>query len=123
MKKRLEELPWTLFIDESSNKTQCGVGILLESPHGVVLRKALMIDFPLKNNQTKYEACIAGLEIVVIMEVQVLKVSSDSMLMINQLSREYQVKEPILQKYIHKIGVIKEKFKKLEFIYIPKGKM
>ena len=52
MKNRLEELPWTLFIDESSNKTQCGVGILLESPHGVVLRKALMIEFPLKNNRT-----------------------------------------------------------------------
>jgi len=42
------------------------------------------------------------------MEVQVLKVFSDSKLIINQLNGEYQVKKLILQKYVNKIGVIKE---------------
>lgn len=38
--------------------------------------------------------------------------------MVNQLNGEYQVKEPILQRCVEKIGLIKEKFKKLEFAYI-----
>ena len=40
--------------------------------------------------------------------------------MVNLLNEEFQVKKPILQKYIDKIRVMKERFKKLEFIYIPK---
>ena len=42
--------------------------------------------------------------------------------MVNLLNEEFQVKKPILQKYIDKIRVMKERFKKLEFIYIPKEK-
>lgn len=54
------------------------------------------------------------------MKVQVLKVFSDSKLMVNQLNGEFQVKEPILQKYVDKIRVMKERFKKPQFIYIPR---
>ena len=42
--------------------------------------------------------------------------------MINQMNEEYQVKEPIMQKYIDKVKVIKEKIKKLKFIYILREK-
>ena len=49
------------------------------------------------------------MEIMDDMEVQVLKVFSNSKLVVNQLNGEYLVKEPILKKYVHKIGVIKEK--------------
>ena len=66
--------------------------------------------------------CIVGLEIAADMEVQMLKVFSDSKLMINQMNEEYQVKEPIMQKYIDKVKVIKEKIKKLKFIYILREK-
>ncbi|KAG4947017.1 hypothetical protein JHK87_043024 [Glycine soja] len=107
--KRLEELHQTLFVDRSSYGTHCRTGILLESPRGFVLEKALTIEFPLTNNQTKYEVCLAGMEIMDDMEVQVLKVFSNSKLVVNQLNGEYLVKEPILKKYVHKIGVIKEK--------------
>lgn len=55
--KRQEELPWTFFVDGSSSKTQYGIGILLESSHGVVIEKNLTIMFSLTSSQTKYEAC------------------------------------------------------------------
>lgn len=103
-KKRLEELPWTLFVDGSSSRTRYRAGILLEFPHGILLEQALTIAFLLTNNQKKFEVCLTGLEIVTNIEVQVLKVSNEPNLLLNQLNGEYQVKEPILQKYIKKLG-------------------
>lgn len=50
------------------------------------------------------------------------KVFNNFKLMVNQLNRAFHVKEPIFQKYAIKIGVIKERFKKMEFIYIPREK-
>lgn len=50
------------------------------------------------------------------------KVFNNFKLLVNQLNREFHVKEPIFQKYAIKIGVIKERFKKMEFIYIPREK-
>lgn len=96
------------------------VGFLLESPHGVVLKHALTITLPLTNNQTKYKACLASLKITADMKLQVQKVFSNSKLMVNQLNRGYQVKELIMERYVDKIGLLKEKFKKLEFAYIPR---
>lgn len=118
--KKLEELPWALFHDGSSNGTRCGAWILLESAHGVVLEQALTIAFPFTKNQTKYEAYLAGLEIAADIEVQVLKVFSDSKLMVNQSNVEYWVKELILKRYVKKIREIKERFKKLVCAYIPR---
>lgn len=54
------------------------------------------------------------------MKLQVQKVFSNSKLMVNQLNRGYQVKELIMERYVDKIGLLKEKFKKLEFAYIPR---
>ena len=96
--------------------------IVARIPTWECVAQALTIAFPFTNNQTKYDTCIVGLEIAADMEVQMLKVFSDSKLMINQMNEEYQVKEPIMQKYIDKVKVIKEKIKKLKFIYILREK-
>lgn len=96
--------------------------IVARIPTWDCVAQALTIAFPFTNNQTKYDTCIVGLEIAADMEVQMLKVFSDSKLMINQMNEEYQVKEPIMQKYIDKVKVIKEKIKKLKFIYILREK-
>lgn len=52
---------WTLYVDDSSNKTACGTGFILEEPSDLLLKQALQFGFKTTNNQAEYEALLAGL--------------------------------------------------------------
>ncbi|GAU21317.1 hypothetical protein TSUD_372110 [Trifolium subterraneum] len=69
-----EARPWTLSVDGSSNLRGSGAGV------------------------AEYEALIAGMKLAKEMEVQELKVQSDSQLVANQVSGEFQTKDPQLAK-------------------------
>ncbi|XP_015965110.1 uncharacterized protein LOC107488845 [Arachis duranensis] len=56
-----ESLEWTLFVDGASNLQGSGVGILLESPEGIIMEHSLRFSFKASNNQVEYEALIDGL--------------------------------------------------------------
>jgi len=50
---------WTLYVDDSSNKTACGAGVVLEGPGDLFLEQALQFGFQATNNQAEYEALLA----------------------------------------------------------------
>ncbi|XP_071901198.1 uncharacterized protein [Coffea arabica] len=53
---------WTLYVDGVSSKEGCGAGLLLISPTGEELPYALRFGFRASNNESEYEALIAGME-------------------------------------------------------------
>ena len=57
-----EEL-WSLHVDGSSDLSGSEVGLILSRPKGEVVAYALCFKFFTTNNETKYEALIAGLKI------------------------------------------------------------
>ena len=52
------------------------------------------------NNQAKYEALVAGLQLAKEVDVGMLSIRSGSQLVIVQIKGEYEVKEPLLVKYV-----------------------
>lgn len=66
---------------------------MFESPHGVVLEKTLTTTYPFTYNQIECEVCLAGLEIVADMEVDVLKVFNDSNCMENNKLKNWSYKD------------------------------
>lgn len=52
---------WILFFDGASKTNSSGAGLVLQSPDGFMIKYALKLDFPTKNNEAEYEALIAGL--------------------------------------------------------------
>ena len=52
---------WKVFVDGASKAKGSGVTIVLESLEGVKLVKLLRLGFQASNNETEYEALIAGL--------------------------------------------------------------
>jgi ribonuclease HI len=54
------------------------------------------------------------------MEVTDLRAKSDSQLVTNQVSGEYQTKDPQLMKYLEKVRTLKEQFNTFELIYVPR---
>jgi ribonuclease HI len=112
--------PWTLSVDGASNIRGSGAGIVLEGPDGVMIEQSLRFTFKASNNQAEYEALIAGMELAREIEVTDLRAKSDSQLVTNQVSGEYQTKDPQLTKYLEKVKALKEQFNTFELIYVPR---
>ena len=88
-----EEGEWILHVDGSSNARGAGVGIVLTSPTGDTASRAMRCNFKATNNESKYEALIAGLTLAHQTGAENIQVFGDSQLIINQVQGEYQAKD------------------------------
>lgn len=86
-----DDLPWVLYVDGSSNQKGCGAGLLLVSPERGWFEYALQFKFWASNNEVKYKALLAGLQMATKVRVTNLTIFSDSQLIMNQVGN-YMVK-------------------------------
>ncbi|XP_072094087.1 uncharacterized protein [Arachis hypogaea] len=77
-------IEWSLYVDGSSNPQGCGAGIILDDGHDNVIEHSLHFSFKASNNQSEYEALIAGLRIADDLNITELKVYCDSLLIVQQ---------------------------------------
>lgn len=117
-----ESLPhvWLLSVDGSSNIKGSGAGIILEGPGDLLIEQSLKFDFKASNNQAEYEALIAGMLLAQEMGAKNLRARSDSQLMTNQISGEYQTKDQQLSKYLARVRKLASDFQFFEAIYVPR---
>ena len=54
---------WTLNVDEASRQTGASIGLQLESLVGEKIEQAIHLGFSASNNESKYEAILAGIEL------------------------------------------------------------
>ena len=69
---------WNLYVDGASNDTGSGVCMMLIRPKGHKIHYAIRFGFKASNNETKYEALIAGLHLVYELQVHNVKIFNDS---------------------------------------------
>ena len=53
----------SIYTDGSSNRQAGGAGIILLSPEGDAIECMVRLDFPTTNNESEYEALVAGLDL------------------------------------------------------------
>ncbi|GMQ04915.1 hypothetical protein CsSME_00050154 [Camellia sinensis var. sinensis] len=106
---------WKLFVDEASNRHGAGLGIVLISPDGLVVEQAINLGFPASNNEAEYEALLAGLKSAYYMKATELMVYSDSLLVVNQISGEYEAKDDRMAKYQE---LVRTEIKKFDVVRI-----
>ncbi|GKD30451.1 reverse transcriptase domain-containing protein [Tanacetum coccineum] len=114
--------PWTLFTDGSSCVDGSGAGLILTSPEGTEFTYALRFQFTASNNESKYEALIAGLRITVQMGVQNVQVNVDSKLVANQVLGKYVAKEENMIKYLEKVKGLVSGFANFSISQVPRRK-
>jgi ribonuclease HI len=85
-----------------------------------MIEQSLRFAFRASNNQAEYEALIAGMKLAKEMEVTYLRAKSDSQLVTNQVSGEYQTKDPQLVKYLERVNKLKDQFNTFELIFVPR---
>ena len=90
---------WRMHFDGAVNSRGAGIGVILITPDGEMIPMAKKLDFEVTNNQAEYEAFIFGLEALRNVGEKNVIVYGDSMLVIKQASKEWEVKEHRLRLY------------------------
>ncbi|XP_025630274.1 uncharacterized protein [Arachis hypogaea] len=112
------EVSWSMHVDGVLNKEGSGAGILLMEGNKVVAEQSLRFRFNASNNQAKYEALLAGLKLALQLQVPRITVYCDSSLVVHQIKGEFQVKDPLLEKYWLITKDLISKFSKFDIIHV-----
>lgn len=87
---------WEILVDGSINGEENGIGILIISPSGERMAYSIRLELASTNNETAYEGVTHALRLAVEMELNGVKITSDSHLVINQILGIYNTNEPSL---------------------------
>ncbi|XP_031260926.1 uncharacterized protein LOC116119120 [Pistacia vera] len=111
---------WTLSVDGSSNMNGNGLGIVLTTPKGDVVQRAIRCGFKCINNEAEYEALIAGLSLAKEIRLRKLEVKSDSQLVVNHLYGIYQARGLKMTTYLNLVKELHNVFKEFSIAQVPR---
>ncbi|XP_075633988.1 uncharacterized protein LOC142606549 [Castanea sativa] len=99
-----EETPiWRIHTDGSSNKHAGGVSVVLHTPEGDKIQCMIRLDFTTINNEAKYEALVAGLELAIAAGAKRVVVYSDSQIVASQINGIYDCKNERMKRFLGEI--------------------
>ncbi|XP_074300358.1 uncharacterized protein LOC141631608 [Silene latifolia] len=110
-----------MHIDGASNQRGEGVGLILRSVEGELIAQTVRCEFKATNNETEYEALILGMQLVLELGVRNLKISSDSLLIVNHVNDEFIARDSKMITYLKVAKELKQKFKDCKFKQIPRN--
>ena len=95
--------------------------MVLETPEKWIIYYALRLKFHATNNDSKYEALIAGLKLAKELWVTKLDIFCDSNLVVNQVNEKFQAKSPRLISYLEKVRTLMYGFDHHSISHIPRA--
>ena len=111
---------WTLNIDKASRQTGTGIDLQLKSPSGDKIEQAIRLGFNTYNNESEYEAILAGLELASALSAGKLLVQSDSQLVVGKVNEEFESRDPRMVKYVSRVKQSLSSFPVWKLDHIPK---
>ncbi|KAK0607231.1 hypothetical protein LWI29_011797 [Acer saccharum] len=112
---------WILSVDGSSSIKGSGLGLVLESPQGDILEQSIHCGFHATNNEAEYEALIAGLDLAKNLNVKIIKVRSDSQLVVRQINGTYEARDQRMSSYLNKVRQLQSTFDEFSIEQIPRS--
>ena len=111
---------WNIYTDGSSNRRVGGANVVIQIPEGDRIKCMIRLDFPTTNNEAKYEALVAGLDLVKAAGAENVVVHCDSQVVTCQINGRYECKNERMKRYLEEV---KNRIGSLEvrFIQIPRG--
>ena len=96
-------MSWRVYVDGATNHRGSGVGLVLISPESIIIEKSLRLDFSATNNDAEYETLLVGMTMVKKMGGKVVKIFSDSRLVVGQVQGELEAKDLRMQEYLNQV--------------------
>ena len=112
---------WTMQTDGSSAQRKGGVGVVITTPDGEVLKYEVQLKFQATNNEAEYEGILTGLRLGKALKAKNLLIQNDSKLVIGQIRGEHEAKEERMQKYLRLTKHLTREFDTVEFVQIPRS--
>ena len=91
---------WTIQTDGSLAQRMGGVGVVIITHDGEILKYGVRLKFPATTNKAEYESILTGLRLERALGAKNLLVQNDSKLVIGQIKGDYEAKEERMQKYV-----------------------
>ena len=107
-----------MFFDGALNNDGAGASVIFKTPINDVLWYVFRIHFLISNSATEYEAYLHGLPIVVELSIKCLMVRGDSVLVINQLNKDWSCTNEKMDAYCAKIKRLEGKFLGIEYHHV-----
>ena len=110
---------WNIHTDGSSNQRLEGAGVVIQTPEGDKIECMIRLDFPTTNNETEYEALVAGLDLARVAGAENMIMHCDSQVITIQINSDYECRNERMKKYLEEV---KSRISSLEvkFIQIPR---
>ncbi|KAH6835709.1 hypothetical protein C2S53_019141 [Perilla frutescens var. hirtella] len=115
-----EEMLMNIEGNDSNTSKGSGMGLVLINPAGIIAERSIRCGFKTTNNEAKYEALIAGLNLAADVGAKIIRVMSDSQLIINQFEGEFQAKDSRMVSYLAVAKQAAAKFEKIEAQHITR---
>ena len=110
---------WSVHIDRSSNRQVGGAGVVLCTLEGDKIECMIRLDFPMTNNEAKYEVLVAGLDLARAVRAENMVVYCNSQVVTRQVNGDYECKNRRMKKYLEEVkGRISGL--QIKFIQIPR---
>ena len=90
------------------------MGVLFISPKGEQLKYVFQILVKVSNNEAEYEALLQGLRLAVSLGIKQLLVYGDSLLVVQQVNKEWDINKDTMDAYVEEIRKLENKFSGLE---------
>ena len=91
---------WTIQTNGSLAQRKGGVGVIITTLDGEILKYGVQLKFSATNNEVEYEGILTGLRLGKALGAKNLLVQNNSKLVIGQIRGEYEAKEERMQKYL-----------------------
>lgn len=79
----------------------------MKTPAGEIIGQFFLLGFKASNNEAKYKAMVAGLQLAKSLGARILKVMSDSQLVMNQVSGEYVARNMKMASYLELVNTFR----------------
>ncbi|KAM2633640.1 hypothetical protein EV1_024239 [Malus domestica] len=109
-KIELTALAWSLYVDGSSDQQGCGAGLVFMTHDKVAMEYALRFKFKASNNEAEYETLLAGLCLAEHLGVKRIDIFSDSQLVVNQVTNNFDAKDSSMAAYLAQTQLLLQHF-------------
>ena len=84
------------------------------------MKYVFQILFKVSNNEAEYEALLDGLQLAVSLGIKRLPVYGDSLLVVQQVNKEWDINKDTMDAYVEEIRKLKNKFSRLEIHHVDR---
>ena len=110
-----------MYVDGAVNQRGFGVGLVLISPERATIEKSLRLGFSATNNEAKYEPLLQGMAMVQKIGGKVVKMFSDSRLVVGQVKGEMEARDVRMQEYLSQVKRLRTSFDLFSLSHISRS--